>query len=94
MLVREPVRRKSYTINLKRMSVRVVDDLVTSGHDINAACEHANIQQSLFYGWKKLLKKDQQTTTGKSCLGLFTLYIKAGQARLQITVFGYCPNLQ
>ena len=88
MLVRETnnkndIRRKSYTIKHKRMSVRVVDDMVASGHNIIAACEHANIQQSLFYGWKSLLKKGQQTTTEKICLGISALYTKAGQASLR-----------
>ncbi len=41
MLVREPVRLKSYTIKHKRMSVRVVDDMVASGHNIIAACKYA-----------------------------------------------------
>ena len=85
MLVRKTnnkndIRRKSYTIKHKWMSARVFDDLVVSGHKIAAACEPTNIQQSLFYRWKKFLKTDQQTTTEKSCLGISTLYTKAGQA--------------
>ena len=74
MLVRKTnnqndIRRKSYTIKHKRMSVCVVDDMVASGHNIITACKHANIQRSLFYRWKKLLKKDRQTTTEKKVPG-------------------------
>ncbi len=87
MLVRETNNKndiccKSYTIKHKWMSVHVVDDFAASGHNITAVCEHANIHQSLFYRWKKLLKKDQQTTTEKSCLGISDLYTKEAQAEV------------
>ena len=87
MLVRKTnnqndIRRKSYIIKHKWMSAHVFDDLVASGHNITAACKHANIQQSLFYRWTKLLKKQQQTTTEKNFLDISALYTKAGQASL------------
>ena len=43
ILVREPVRRKSYTIKHKWTTVHAVDELVASGLTLSSACDRAGV---------------------------------------------------
>ena len=72
-----PVTRKSYEIKTKRCFVQTIDELVSCGETLDAACAHVRITPLYYRRWKTLLTKvDNVNATDE-----FVAYNTKGTAR-------------